>query len=269
MPASTLLIRTPEGVVFSQSLAGPVIRFLAWGLDLACILGVTTGVSMVVGLFAFLSPDFAQAASIAVFFIVSVGYGMVLEWFWRGQTIGKRVLGLRVMDAQGLRLTVQQVVLRNLLRFVDALPVCYLVGGVAMLANRRNQRLGDLAANTVVVRLPALAEPDLSQLLAGKFNSLRDHPHLEARLRQRTSPAEAALALQAVARRDQLDPVARVELFADLAGHFRTKVKFPPEAVEGLADEQFLRNVVDALYRPRASARAPAAAQPEAQPGAQ
>ena len=251
MPAATLQIRTPEGVCFSQPLAGPVIRFLAWGLDLACIMGITTGINMVLGFFALINPDLARAAGIAAFFVVSVGYGMLLEWFWRGQTVGKRVLGLRVMDAQGLRLTAQQIVLRNLLRFVDALPLCYLVGGVAMLWNARNQRLGDFAANTVVVRLPVLAEPDLTQLLAGKFNSLRAYPHLEARLRQRTTPAEAALALQAIARRDQLEPDARVALFAELAQHFRAKVRFPAEAVEGLADEQFLRNLVDVLYRPR------------------
>jgi uncharacterized RDD family membrane protein YckC len=264
MPSSTLLIRTPEGVVFSQPLAGPVVRFLAWGLDLACILGVVTVLSYAVALLAVISADLARAGTILTFFVVSIAYGMVLEWFWRGQTVGKRVLGLRVMDAQGLRLTIQQVVLRNLLRFVDMLPMLYLVGGLAMVLNRRNQRLGDFAANTVVVRLPVLLEPDLSQVLAGKFNSLRTVPHLEARLRQRTTPAEAALALQAVTRRDRLEAAARVELFAELAAHFRTKVKFPAEVVEGLPDEQFVRNVVDALYRPRAGAAREPAAEPSA-----
>ena len=251
MPAATLQIHTPEGVRFSQPLAGPVIRFLAWGVDLACIVGVTTGINTVLGFFALVSPDLAQAASIAVFFIVSVGYAMVLEWFWRGQTVGKHIFRLRVMDAQGLRLTAQQVVLRNLLRFVDALPVSYLIGGLAMLWSRRHQRLGDFAANTVVARLPLLAEPDLTQILAGKYNSLRANPPLEARLRQRTTPAEAALVLQAILRREQLDPAARVALYAELAAHFRAKVKLPPEVTEGLADEQFLRNLVDVLHQSR------------------
>ena len=69
--------------------------------------------------------------------------------------------------------------------FVDALPAFYLVGGVASLLNTRGQRLGDLAANTLVLREPQLVSPDLEQLFAGKFNSLREHPHLAARLRQR------------------------------------------------------------------------------------
>jgi hypothetical protein len=98
-------------------------------------------------------------------------------------------------------------------------------------------------------------EPDLDQLLAGKFNSLRQFPHLAARLRQNTSPAEAGLALQALLRRDEFDPVARVEMFGDLAAHFRAKVEFPVEATDGVADEQYLRNVVDVLYRTRAETR--------------
>ena len=65
------------------------------------------------------------------------------------------------------------------------------------------------------------------------------------------SPAEAAVALQALLRRDEFDPVARVELFAELAAHFRTKVEFPAEATDGITDEQYIRNVVDVVYRTR------------------
>ena len=84
--------------------------------------------------------------------------------------------------------------------------------------------------------------------MEGKYNSLREHPHLGARLRQRTSPAEAALALQAILRRDTLEPAARLEVFAEIAEHFRAKVPFPAEITTALADEQYVRNVVDVLY---------------------
>jgi hypothetical protein len=143
---------------------------------------------------------------------------------------------------------------------VDALPAFYFVGGVACWLNSKCQRLGDLAANTVVIRSPRVAEPDLDQLLAGKYNSLRQYPHLAARLRQRVSAAEADVALQALLRREEFDPVARVELFGDLAAHFRTKVEFPAEATDGVADEQYLRNVVDVLYRTRGEKRTEKAA---------
>lgn len=258
MPQSnTLQIQTPEGIVFSQPLAGPVSRFAAWMIDMVIITTASLAANLTLGLLFFFSPDAARALSLLMYFGMSVGYGMVTEWFWRGQTIGKRLLRLRVVDAQGLRLQFSQIAIRNLLRFVDMLPLFYLVGGLACLASRRAQRLGDLAANTIVIRTPRLVEPDLDQLLAGKYNSLRDHPHLEARLRQRVSPPEAALALQALVRRDLLDPGARVELFRDLAGHFRAKVRFPPEATEGITDEQYVRNVVDVMYRSREHTMSP------------
>ena len=176
---------------------------------------------------------------------------MFFEWTWRGQTIGKKLFRLRVVDVEGMRLQFNQIVVRNLLRFVDQLPVFYFVGGVTCWLNPKCQRLGDIAANTVVIRSPRIAEPDLDQLLAGKFNSLRQFPHLVARLRQNVLPMEADIALQALLRRDEFDPVARVELFGDLAAHFRAKVEFPPEATDGVADEQYLRNFVDVLYRTR------------------
>jgi hypothetical protein len=198
-----------------------------------------------------LGPGIAIALYVLGSFIISIGYGIYFEWAWRGQTIGKRLLRLRVMDVEGMRLQFNQIVVRNLLRFVDSLPFFYFVGGVTCWLNRRSQRVGDIAANTVVVRNPRLAEPDLDQVLAGKFNSLRQFPHLAARLRQNVAPAEADIALQSLLRRDQFDPVSRVELFAELAAHFRAKVAFPPEATDGVADEQYLRNVVDVLYRTR------------------
>jgi hypothetical protein len=94
-------------------------------------------------------------------------------------------------------------------------------------------------------------------LLAGKFNSLRQYPHLASRLRQRISPTEADIALQALLRREEFDLTARVELFVELARHFRTRVEFPAEATDGVADEQYLRNVVDILYRTRGENRVP------------
>jgi hypothetical protein len=210
---------------------------------------VLTLLGLVISLLALVSFNFAVAFYVIGYFIVSIGYGILFEWSWRGQTVGKRLLRLRVMDVEGMRLQFNQIVVRNLLRFVDALPAFYFVGGVTCWLNSKRQRLGDIAANTVVVRHPRIVEPDLDQVLAGKFNSLRQFPHLVARLRQNVTPVEADLALQSLLRREEFDPVARVELFGELAAHFRAKVEFPAEANDGVADEQFLRNVVDLIYR--------------------
>lgn len=251
-----LEIRTQEGIAFALPLAGPASRFLALVVDTAVVMMASMALGMALGLFGLVSVDLAQALGTLAYFVLQIGYGMVLEWAWRGQTIGKRMLKLRVVDASGLRLRPHQVVIRNLVRFLDALPMFYAVGGAAVLLSRHCQRLGDLAANTVVVRLPKITEPDLERLAGGKFNSLRSHPHLAARLRQRVSPEEAAVALQALMRRDQIEDVARVALFSALAEHFRGVVAFPPECVEGIGDEQYVRNVVDVLYRTAGTAEA-------------
>ena len=244
-----LLIKTPEGVVFSLLLAGPVSRFLAWLIDIIIIVAAVITAYSTLRKFAIISTDVAGAIWFLALFGIPIGYGIVLEWYWRGQTIGKRFLRLRVMDVQGLRLQLNQVVIRNLLRFVDNMPVAYLVGGLVCLISRRGQRLGDLAANTIVVRNPQVPEPDLEQVLSDKYNSFHQYPHLEARLRQNTKPLEAEVALAALLRRDQLDPAARIELFKDIADHFKEIVTFPPEDVEGISDEQYVRNVVDVLFR--------------------
>ena len=250
--ANTLTIRTPEGIVFSLQLAGPVTRFMGWAIDLAAISVISSMLNVILGIIGIISRDIVMAVGILTYFVISIGYGIVTEWYWQGQTLGKRLLKLRVMDEHGLRLQFSQIVIRNLLRFVDSLPVFYMVGGLACLISRRAQRLGDFAANTIVVWNPSVSKPDLDQLLEGKYNSFREYPHIEARLRQQVSPQEAGIALQALMRRNELDPLARVELFHDIADHFKAVVAFPQEATDGISDEQYVRNVVDALYRTKA-----------------
>ena len=247
-------IRTPEGIVFSQTLAGPVVRFVAWLIDGLCVLAIMSAFSRILRGFELVSPGMANAVLTIAFFVLNIGFSIFLEWVWRGQTVGKKLLGLRVVDAEGMRLQFDQIVTRNLLRFVDLLPVAYVVGGLSCWLSRKCQRLGDIAANTIVIRIPVVTEPDLDQLLAGKFNSLRQHAHLAARLRQRVTPAEAAIALQALVRRDEFDAVARLQLFEQLASHFQEKVSFPQDAVDGVSAEQYIRNVVDVVYRTAASA---------------
>jgi len=249
---NTLSIKTPEGIEFSLPLAGPVTRFLAWAIDLGTIIAAISILNIVFGILGIISRDLAFAANIIGFFVVSIGYGILTEWHWNGQTLGKKLLRLRVMDEQGLRLQFSQVVIRNLLRFIDSLPVLYLVGGLFCLCNQRAQRLGDFAANTIVIWSPRISEPDLKQLLEGKYNSFREYPHLEARLRQHVTPREAQIAVQSIIRRDDFESQTRIELFRDLSSYFQTIVTFPQEATDGISDEQYVRNVVEALYRPKA-----------------
>ncbi len=227
MTTSTLQIRTPEGIVFSQEIAGPVTRFLAWMVDAVCVYGLLFGLTLLLRLLSIFSQNLSTALQVLGFFIISIGYGIACEWYWRGQTVGKRLYRLRVVDAEGLRLHFSQIVLRNLLRAADGLPLCYFLGGLVCWFTPKCQRLGDIAGNTIVIHQPQLAEPNLDQLLAGKFNSLRAHPHLAARLRQLVAPAEAAVALQAVLRRDTFEAVSRVELLRRPGRAFSHQSHFP------------------------------------------
>jgi uncharacterized RDD family membrane protein YckC len=247
--SNELVLQTPEGVRFRYRLAGPAARFLAVSIDLATIMFISSSITSLGYLLGAISSDVVAAAQYVAYFVITFGYSILFEWLWRGQTIGKRVLKLRVVDADGLRLTSSQIIIRNLLRLVDLLPIGYTVGGVCLLFSSKLQRLGDLAANTVVIRIDTRVRPDLTPILGDSYNSLRAHPHLAARLRQSVDPAEAQIALEAVLRRDKLDAAARVQLFASLAEHFRSLMTFPGSSTLGLSDEQYVRDVVDLLFR--------------------
>jgi len=240
----SLLIRTPEGIEFSLPLAGPVARMLALLVDLA------VGSLLAELLEKLVAPvlTLTDATKAALAILLLVIYTAAAEWMWRGQTVGKRLFGLRVVDARGLRLEPSQVIVRNLIRFIDGLPALYLVGGIACFLHRHRRRLGDVAAGTVVVRTSNIAPPDLDQVLGSKYNSLAESRHLAARLRQKIPPEAAKLALETLIRRDRLDPEARLAVFAALASFYRELVPYPPEVVEQLSDEQYVRNVAAILY---------------------
>lgn len=245
---SRLSIETPEGVVFSFELATPVTRALAWSVDAAAITLANILVGQIARLVGKVNTDIGSAVLVVTYFVISVVYAILLEWRWRGQTIGKRLFGLRVIDVHGLRLQLPQIALRNLLRFVDMLPFFYLVGGLTAVFSRNAQRLGDMAANTVVTRERKAEAPDLDLIAPAKYNSLLAQPHLAARLRSLVTPEAAAMALRAVTLRDGYDARARISLFRDLAAHFRSLVEFPEEAVENLTDEQYVRCVLRVIY---------------------
>jgi uncharacterized RDD family membrane protein YckC len=249
MRAETVLIRTPEGIEFDLPLAGPFSRMLAFAVDFAAIAAAEALIARLVAPLQLFSADAAQSAITALYFAVSLLYGILMEWFWRGQTIGKRLLGLRVVEASGLRLRPSQIIVRNLLRFVDMLPGLYLVGGISCVLSPRRQRLGDIAAGTIVIRTLHLKEPDVDKVLGRKFNSLAEYRHLAARLRQKVPSRVAHLALETIVRRDKIQPAARLVLFREFGEYLKNVVSYPAEIVEQLSDEQYVRNTVDVLFQ--------------------
>jgi uncharacterized RDD family membrane protein YckC len=242
-------ITTPEGISFPFQLASPVTRCLAFTLDFFCILLLVNIASIVSRLVVIISPDAATAISVLLYFLISIFYGIVLEWAWNGQTIGKKLFRLRVVDADGLKLSPSQAFIRNLLRMVDVLPGFYMIGGVTALLSPTYQRLGDIAGRTYVIIEQNLSDPDLSLLISDKYNSFRDFPYIVAKARSKIPPTEAALFLNALLRRNSLAASSRTEVYSALVNYAKSKVEFPQEATDGLSDERYLRNLVDILYR--------------------
>lgn len=255
---TALTIHTPEGVTFEIPLASPFSRCLALCIDLAVIAAILFLVLKIINLLSqilsFLPfvgktlSDFGSGTLIMIQFAVVIGYGMATEWFWSGQTLGKRLLRLRVIDEGGLPLDWKQVVIRNLFRLIDMMPsTLYLLGGLSSILTSRCQRLGDLAAGTLVVRETEPQVPDLEQISLGNRRALA--PHISARIQQRITAEEARLLLDSVMRRDALTPAARLRLFGELAHYFRGIVELPDEDSLGLSDEQYIRDLASTLLR--------------------
>jgi uncharacterized RDD family membrane protein YckC len=246
-----LRVTTPEGVEFTFRIASPVLRLGALMIDWAIISSGWSVVALLFMLLQTVSVDASRGVMIVTYFVFSRGYDVMMDYSWRGQTLGKRIMRLRVVDARGLRLTFAQCVMRNVLRFIDCLPFAYAVGGIASLANARGQRLGDLAAGTIVVHEALEAAPDATVMGEQRYNSLRGQASLVARLRRETTPEEARAAWRALERREQIEPAARLRLYSELAEYFRRSGQIPDALLDGLTDEQQVRNVVDVLYLER------------------
>ena len=234
-------IATPEGVDLELTLAGVGSRFVAtlvdqliqWSIILATLVGVVAGA----GGAEILQADdgglgqadggiaLAFAAFAAVAFLVQFTYDVLFETLASGRTPGKRWTGLRVVRESGAPVGFVTSAVRNLVRLVDALPGTYAVGLVAVLGSRRNQRLGDMAAGTLVVR--------------GRRGGRRRSPPSAAAAPSWASSSpwdvsavtaeELATVRRFLDRRATLSPEARRRLAGELERRLRPKVVGPGE----------------------------------------
>ena len=153
-----LNIDTPEQVALEFSLATVGSRFLALAIDTVIQFAGGTVLLLLGLLLVFVASATLAAARSWVLaglvlglFTIYYGYFAVFEVAWNGQTPGKRIIGLRVMHVSGRPINGFEAVLRNVLRIADQMPGIYAIGIVSVFLTERSQRLGDLAAGTVVV----------------------------------------------------------------------------------------------------------------------
>jgi uncharacterized RDD family membrane protein YckC len=244
-----LTIVTPEGVFFRLPLAGPPSRLYALLLDAAIVLGMVNGVGLLIYWIFSKAPGFGVMVITLGEFAIGFAYSALLEGFWNGQTIGKRLLHLRVIDQDGLPLRIEQAWVRNLMRVFDTLPFAYLFGGLSVLSSPLMQRFGDRVAGTLVVRQTPLAAPAGEFWMRQKYNSFTDYPVIAMKLRREATPELASLIQDALRRRNELAPYARREIYRELAMYLQSEVcPFPDEVVERLSDEQYLTNASGILF---------------------
>jgi len=211
-----LTVSTPEGVELELVLAGVASRLIAalidWLLKGAVILALFVAFGSHLG-------GVGIAVVIVIVFLILFAYDVLFEVLASGRTPGKRWTGLRVVRAGGGRIDLLSSAVRNLVRLVDFLPTSYAVGIATILLTRHNQRLGDLAAGTLVVRerreapRASPAAPDLAarERLASWDVSAISQEELHA-------------VRHFLARRSSLAAPARADLAAQLADGLRPKV---------------------------------------------
>lgn len=153
-----LEVETPDHVVLRYDLAGGGNRGFAALVDFILAALVFAGAA-----FAFSSLTGALGGGEQLLGVVLLltlflawSYFVLLEWLWQGQTVGKRLYGLRVIRDDGAPAGFVAVFIRNLIRIIDFLPAFYGLGLLMIIFTSRSQRLGDLAAGTYVVRAPRL-----------------------------------------------------------------------------------------------------------------
>lgn len=159
-----LKVETPELLELRLPLAGIGPRFLAAVIDYLILMVVTVLLVLIAILIVSVAalPAVGNSPPAWIWWLVGavglagmlvwVGYFVVLETNWNGQTVGKRTTGIRVIKRNGTSITARDALVRGLMRLIDWMPANGLVGLISFFATQSQQRLGDLVADTVVVR---------------------------------------------------------------------------------------------------------------------
>ena len=214
---------TAEAVVLERDIAGLGSRFIGALMDFVVQAGAVL-LSRLVG--AEIGGDAEVILPATVGFLAIFGYPTLLETLTRGRTLGKIVARTRVVRTDGRPVTFSVVLVRNLVRLVDFLPGLYSVGAVAILLSSKSQRLGDLAAGTLVLyEAPVQVPRALNVQGTVEVDRVRRGMDVSGLL-----PEEYGLVRSFLSRRYELDPVARQRLASELAERLRSRVQSSPDS---------------------------------------
>ena len=265
-----LSIATPELVAIEFPLAGLGSRFVAVLLDYLLQAAVVIILLIVFALLLSgvssgggggssnggnLSTKWTIAIIIAIPFLLEWAYFALFEAFWHGQTPGKRIMKIRVIQQTGRPVSLFESLGRNLVRIIDMLPTAYAIGVICMFITKRQQRLGDLIAGTLVVHERPLEAPLESIGSSRTFTSGVFQPATVApppRVSQLPTDAVARLTMadlqtleHYLARRLDVPMETRATLAARISQNIAQKMNYA--VPEGMNQEAFLEEAAYAL----------------------
>jgi uncharacterized RDD family membrane protein YckC len=215
-----ITITAPEGIDLEYTLAGLGSRFIASFLDLLVRVIV---LAAVLGLMAALGASSTALGIVLIvgLFLALFGYDIAFEVWGSGRTPGKRWSGLRVLMVKGQPVSFAPSAVRNIMRIIDIWATALIAGTVSILATRRNQLLGDLAAGTIVVRergdliLPIFGAAPTADVSSAAPSGI----DVTA-----VSASELAAIVEFLGRRERLTGEARARVARTLADGLGTKV---------------------------------------------
>jgi uncharacterized RDD family membrane protein YckC len=237
------LVLTPEHVEIRLQPAGLGSRFLAITIDVLLMMAIAATLLAVCG-------QLPRAVGIPLWmsatFVMWWGYPIYFEARHEGRSPGKRALRLRVVDGRGLPLTLGQCFVRNVVRVLDSAPAFYGLGALAGLLDRHRRRLGDIAADTLVVAEGRSEDPDPAAVLSPEYNSLRT-PRVMRLVRRRLGLEEREFLAALVRRAPELEEAARFDLMEEAGEWYRRRLELRDLPLSG---EQIVRGLTAVLAPP-------------------
>ena len=239
-----LTITTPEHVPIRLEPAGAGSRFLALLIDFTIVAAIATTVTTTVA--TFVPQGVAVAIGLTLKFVLTWGWHIYFETRKQGRTPGKRTMKIRVIDARGLPVSLYQSLVRNITRVLDFAPAFYGFGAIAVLASPTRRRLGDIIADTLVVRdaQPLAARGALFH--ERRHNSLRT-PRVLRVARHRIGLEEREFLLTLCLRADRMSAEARYDLMEEVASTYRQKLGLDDAPISG---ENLVRDLTAVLFHP-------------------
>ncbi len=214
------LHETPEGIALRLRTAGVAPRALAWLVDAGIRFAAFTVLATVLSVLG----ESGQGLLLILLFLLWWAYSIAFELLMDGQTPGKRVVGVRVVHANGTPVGFTASLIRNLMRTVDSLPVGYALGFFSCVIDPHARRLGDLVAGTIVVHADRIAGDTTIPVVPGFVPAIS------------LAADEQAVVVAFAERATQLTDARQIELAALLPGVTRAHGALAVQRLLGYAN---------------------------------